>query len=173
MSSGQNSGSYSKLNGLGCNIISSFSTAPNGTIGLDNEGPYLWTSQAGTNEYLYKLDTSGNIVDSIFVAILPVGTGFKDIEVSGNKLWVATEGPPSIYEVNLNSGAATPINLPAFGMEPYHYFSEVFDGQYLWVLNYQTPTLKNRLYKMDTSNDAIIDSIDLAHPVITLEMIGN
>lgn len=162
-----------KLSGLECNIVSSFSTAPTATIGLDNQGSHLWVSFTSVYDFIVKMDTLGNILDSISLPFLGAGVDYDDIEVSGTKLWVIAEGPPKLFEVNLTNEDVTEIALPAFDMEPYHYFSCAFDGQFLWVLNYQTPSFETRLYKMDTATHAIIDSVDLAHPVVTIEMIEN
>lgn len=165
--------SNAKLSGLECNIVSGFSTDPDACVGLDNEGSYLWASFTSSYEYIFKLDTFGNRVDSINLPFLASGTNYDDMEVSGSTLWTVPEGPAKLFVINLNIKSVTEIALPAFGFEPYHYFSVAFDGQFLWVLNYQTPTFETRLYKMDTATYAVLDSVDLVHPVVTIEMIGN
>lgn len=165
--------SNAKLNELNCDTLSSFSTGTYACWGLDNEGNYFWVSLTGYYDYIFKLDTLGNKVDSVSVPYYGSGANYADIEVNDNILWTVNESSSKLIKVNLTSGSILlETDLPNPGFDG-NYFSVAFDGQFLWVLNYLTPTFETRLYKMDTATHAVLDSIDLAHQLITIEMVGS
>ena len=161
-----------KLEGLECNIVSSFSTGNSGCWGLDWHEGYLWASLTSYPDYIFKLDTLGNHVDSIQLPNFS-NNAYGDIEVFGDSLWIVQESAGALLKIDLSTDSILlETILPDNGSDE-NYFSVAHDGQFLYVMNYFTADNAQRLYKLNPATHVLLDSFDLLHYITILEMIGN
>jgi glutamine cyclotransferase len=151
-----------------CDTIISFSTPEDFPSGLTWDGNYLWAS--GYNKaFIYKMDTLGNILDSIPSPTANVSHG-GGLEFDGTYLWVVVEEDGILYKMDITTGSVLQqFTLPSSGpLVGPNNLGITFDGQYLW----NTHSNDNFLYKIDPSNGQVLASIPTLYSMIGIEWIN-
>jgi streptogramin lyase len=120
-----------------------FNSPGTNPMGLAFDGTYLWNADY-TDDKLYKIDRSGNIIASINSP----GTHPRGLAFDGIYLWNTDSTQNKIYKLDLSGNIIN--SFPSPGTDP---FGLMFDGTYLWNSDYTT----DRIYKLDLSGN-IIDS---------------
>ena len=114
-------------------------------LGLAFDGTYLWNADH-SDDKIYKLDTSGNIIDSFDSP----GAGPSGLTFDGTYLWHADYLLNKIYKLDTSGNIIDSFDSP--GSNP---IGLAFDGTYLW----NADNSDDKIYKLDTSGN-IIDSFD-------------
>lgn len=118
-------------------------------MGLAFDGNDLWNVDYGT-DMIYKLDRSGNVLDSFACP----GTYPRGLAFDGTFLWNADSSQNRIYKLDLSGNVMDSFASP--GTDP---SGLVFDGIYLWNSDYTT----DRIYQLDLAGN-IIDSFAAPGP---------
>lgn len=106
--------------------------------GLTCDGQHLWVSDSRTN-YLLKIDTNGNVIDSI---LFEPGSHNSGLTWDGNNLWVSNYRTDMIYKVS-TSGQI----LHSFHSHDGYPHDLAWDGKNLWFC---TGGDQSKIIKMDT-----------------------
>lgn len=122
-------------------VYDSPGTQPNG---LAFDGTYLWNADYDDN--IYKLDTEGNILNSI---VAPGSTSYG-LTSDGSHLWNTDYNEGIIYKLNTSGNILDYFNSP--GSKP---LDLAFDGTHLFNSDSET----GKVYKLDTSGN-VLDSFD-------------
>jgi sugar lactone lactonase YvrE len=122
-----------------------FDSPGNAPYGLTFGGTYLWNVDS-IDKKIYKLDTSGLIIDFIDLPIaLMTGLTFD-----GTYLWVASSNDDKIYKMDTNGNLLSSFSSPVANPT-----GLAFDGTYLWNADFEA----DKIYKLDTFGN-VIDSFD-------------
>ena len=128
-----------------CDVSGPYNSPGPKPSGLAFDGTYLWNADY-TDDKIYKLDTSGYIIDS-FDSPGPYPSG---LAFDGTYLWNADYLDDKIYKLDTSGNIIDSFDSP--GIAP---MGLTFDGIYLWNADLGD----DKIYKLDTSGN-IIDSFD-------------
>lgn len=121
-------------------LIDSFASPILSTRGIAWDGQYLWIGGAD-NTALYKIDTFGAIVDSVYTGTLlswAMGMTWVPEHTTGH-LWVGDYTGNDINQFDVSGDTA--ILIKSFA-HPATYLEDIcHDGQNLWVSDFITPNL--------------------------------
>jgi len=109
------------------------------------DGTYLWNADSSADK-IYKLDTSGNIIDSFDSP----GSGPSGLTFDGTYLWNADSTTDRIYKLDISGNIIESFDSPGTYPE-----GLAFDGTYLWNADADA----DKIYKLDISGN-IIGSFD-------------
>ncbi|UCG29711.1 MAG: PQQ-binding-like beta-propeller repeat protein [candidate division WOR-3 bacterium] len=132
-------------------------TAPDNASGLAWDGNYLWCGAYGVNgDTIYKLDPSnGNILKRLRWQLDADSYG---LAFDQGDLWINDHltGTDSVFRVDTITGS----RLQAFPALREYMAGLANDGTDLWICAYY-PDASNRAYKIQKSNGAPLDSINI------------
>ncbi|MBE0432004.1 PQQ-binding-like beta-propeller repeat protein [candidate division WOR-3 bacterium] len=131
--------------------------APVNASGLAWDGNYLWCGAYGVNgDTIYKLDpANGNILKRLRWRLSADSYG---LAYDQGDLWVNDHltGVDTVYRIDTMTGA----HLQSFPALREYMAGLANDGTDLWICAYY-PDISNRAYKIQKSNGAALDSIDI------------
>lgn len=132
-------------------------TAPPRACGLAWDGNYLWCGAYGVNgDTIYKLDpTDGTILKKLRWRY---NADCYGLAFDQGDLWINDHltGADSVYRIDTITGA----RLQAFPALREYMAGLANDGTDLWICAYY-PDASNRAYKIQKSNGAVLDSINI------------
>ncbi len=132
-------------------------TAPVNGSGLAWDGSYLWCGAYGVNgDTIYKLDPAdGTILKKLRWRLSADCYG---LAFDNGDLWINDHltGTDSVYRIDTITGA----RLQAFPALREYMAGLANDGTDLWICAYY-PDASNRAYKIQKSNGAVLDSINI------------
>jgi subtilisin family serine protease len=125
-------------------IVGSFDSPDSAPMGLAWDGAFLWHIDR-SSDTLYKLDTSGNVVDSCQPPSAASPTG---LTWDGANLWYADYASDEVYRIDTSCNELDSFASPGATPE-----GLAWDGTHLW----HADDSDNTIYKLDISG-GIVDS---------------
>jgi len=151
-----------------CDTVFSFSAPTDNPLGIAWDGEYFWHSNANNNN-LYKLDTLGNLIDSI---MLPDHLG--GLEFDGTNLLGVNEQGSSYYKINTYDGTYTDYNLPTFSPWDPNLWGITYGGGNIWVCEYNAGyDTVSRLFMIDPVTNNVLDTVCVKSNILSIQWIGN
>jgi len=147
-----------------CDTVFSFITPTDFPLGVAWDGHFLWHTNAN-NKSIFKIDTLGNVLDTI---IMP--EYLSGLEFDGTDLLGVCEQSKSLYKINISNGSYLTFPLPAYNSVDPNDWGICTGGGYLWVSEYGEIS---RLYKIDPTAVVSIDTVLVNKNIMGIKWLDN
>lgn len=145
-----------------CDSIYSFPVVDTWPTGVTWDGTHLWS--AGSDlDFIFKYDTTGNIIDSLPSPSNSFGT--QGLVFDGVNLWTLSEQLDKLFKLDINDGSIinqydVPFNEDGWGL--------AYNGEYLYATNYTDSILA----QISLADGQILNSYKTEHPLLGIEFIN-
>ncbi len=135
-------------------VLSSFTGQGDDSYGLAWDGTALWQLDSYNYDLLFRMNTSGGLLDSI----PSITTYMAGLTWDGTYLWCAAYYDPDgwIYQID----PATGLEVHSFDAPANQPWGLAFDGTDLWYVNDDFSGEEAIIYRLDTADGTVLEQFD-------------
>jgi DNA-binding beta-propeller fold protein YncE len=135
-------------------VLSSFTGQGDDSYGLAWDGTALWQLDSYNYDMLFRMNTSGGLLDSI----PSITTYMAGLTWDGSYLWCAAYYDPDgwIYQID----PATGLEVHSFDAPANQPWGLAFDGTDLWYVNDDFSGEEAIIYRLDTTDGTVLEQFD-------------
>ena len=145
----------------------SFSTPGALPCGICWDGTYLWHNDS--SKYIYKLNTLGEILDSIDNPDVDNQFRGGGMTCDGTNIWLVGEQSAKLFKIDNKGTILKTFDLPSGKDFDPNGFGIAWDGNNLWHSQYLPPVI----YKINPSDGSVISSFVPNDTIMGIEWINN
>lgn len=137
-----------------CDTIFSFLSPTDWPSGIAWDGQYLRHSSQN-NPYIFKMDTMGNMIDSLVMPENISGLEFHDTYLYG-----VCEESATLYKIDVSNNSYTTHSLPTMNPGDPNTWGITYGGESLWISEYGgSYSAETKIYKINPATLNVIDTI--------------